>query len=104
MTDQWTPAELAAYIDRQYGDDPAQHTRARHLTRQWLARGDGAAIYENHDLGHHGLGACQIASYGSRDATLPVPEDDLPERLPDFPGRINWRYVLVATCRLGDAP
>jgi hypothetical protein len=36
----------------------------------WLARGDGAAIYENQDLGHPELGSCQIVSYGSPAAQL----------------------------------
>jgi hypothetical protein len=66
----------------------------------WLARGDGAAFYVNQDLGHPHLGEYQIVSWGSPVAQLEVLEaDDLPERLPDIGGRINWRFTLVGAYR-----
>ena len=61
----------------------------------WLARGDGVAVYENHELGHPELGHKQVVSFGSHLAQLEVYEVDLPVRLPDIGGRINWRYLLV---------
>lgn len=62
----------------------------------WFDRGDGAAVYENHDLGHPDLGHHQIVSYGSAAAQLET--DDPPDRLPDI-GRINWRYLLIGKYR-----
>lgn len=64
---------------------------------KWLARGDGIAVYENHDLGHPELGHRQLLSYGSEAAQLET--DTPPERLPDFPGTINWRYTLIGVYR-----
>lgn len=61
----------------------------------WRARGDGAAVYENHDLGHPDLGDQRIVSFGS--AAAMIESDEPPERLPDIGGTINWRYVLVGT-------
>lgn len=59
----------------------------------WLTRGDGAAIYENHDLGHPDIGHVQIVSYGSAAAQIETVE--APERMPDIGNRINWRYTLI---------
>lgn len=59
----------------------------------WLARGDGVAVYENMDLGHRELGHRQFISYGSAAAAIQGYAP--PERLPDFPQRINWRYCLI---------
>ena len=81
MTARWTPAELAEYVARQYGDDPAFTLAALERIERWLGRGDGAAIYENHDLSHPGLGTPQIASYGSPEAQLET--SDPPPILPD---------------------
>jgi len=74
----------------------------RSIVNRWLERGDGAAVYENHDLGHPMLGHKVITSFGSAAAQLEVSEP--PERLPDgllreTTGRINWRYSLVGTYR-----
>lgn len=63
----------------------------------WLDRGDGVAVYENHDLGHPEIGKQQIVSFGSPAAQLEV--DEPPTTLPDIGGAINWRYQLVATYR-----
>lgn len=67
------------------------------LINRWLARGDGAAVYENHDLGHPEVGHVQITSYGSSAAQLET--DEPPSRLPDIGGQINWRYQLIGTYR-----
>jgi len=64
---------------------------------KWLARGDGLAVYENHELGHPELGHRQYASYGSSAAQLETQTP--PARLPDIGQRINWRYLLVGTYR-----
>lgn len=63
---------------------------------KWLARGDGAAVYENHDLGHPEIGHKQIVSFGSESAQLET--DEPPKTLPDM-ATINWRYQLVGTYR-----
>ncbi len=68
----------------------------------WLSRGDGIAVYENHDLGSPQVGHQQFLSFGSDAAQLPVPDvQDPPTRMPDFPNAINWRYQLVGTYRGG---
>lgn len=89
---EFTGQEFREYVERQY-EDQAPDVLA--LVTRWLARGDGAAVYENHDLGHRDLGNCQIVSYGSPAAQLETAE--APERLPDIGGRVNWRYTLVGT-------
>jgi hypothetical protein len=91
---QFTAEEFAAYVLEQYGDD-APDIMAQ--TGRWLARGDGVAVYENHDMGHPELGWPRLASYGSPAAILET--DTPPERLPDTPTLINWRYVLIGTYR-----
>lgn len=67
--------------------------------QRWFDRGDGVAVYENHDLGHPELGHRKFLSYGSADAQLET--DEPPERLPDIGGAINWRYQLVGVYRHG---
>jgi hypothetical protein len=93
---QFTESEFAAYVEGQY-EDQAPAVLAQ--VGRWLERGDGAAVYENHDLGHPDLGMPKIVSYGSSQAMLEVSEP--PERLPDIGGSINWRFVLVGTYRKG---
>jgi len=75
------------------GYEPHEQDRAFALIGRWHARGDGAAIYENQDLGHPELGHIQIVSYGGPDSQLETPTP--PERLPDIGGHINWRYTLT---------
>lgn len=94
MTEQWTREQFAAYVERQYEDQAPDVIR---LVSRWVDRGDGAAVYENHELGHPDLGAPKIASFGSPAAQLET--DDPPKRLPDIGNQINWRYQLVATYR-----
>ncbi len=96
-TTEHTPESMNAYLDRQYYDD-ADAAGIRTTINRWLERGDGAAIYENQELGHPGLGEARIVSYGSTLAQL----EGLPsERLPDIGTSINWRYGLVGTYRGG---
>jgi hypothetical protein len=90
----FTEKTFREYVTRHYEDQAPQVLT---LISCWLARGDGAAVYENHDLGHRDLGQPQIASYGSAAAQLETSVP--PERLPDIGGRINWRYVLIGTYR-----
>lgn len=73
------------------------------VVNKWLTRGDGIAVYENHDMGHPQLGHRQFISFGSKQAMLEV--DIPPHRLPDIGNEINWRYQLIGTYRgepLGD--
>lgn len=62
---------------------------------KWLRRGDGIAVYENHDFGHPDLGDRRFVSFGSVQAQLET--EDPPTVLPDSPKQINWRYQLIGT-------
>jgi hypothetical protein len=94
---EWTEDQLRAWIEHQGADDPAWTARALELAERWLSRGDGVAIYENHDMGHRDLGLGRMLSYGSPAAQI---EADYPsDRMPDLGHEINWRYVLIATCK-----
>lgn len=95
---EWTEQQLTDYLDSQ--GDPEWRDQTMALIGRWLERGDSAAIYENHDLGHPEMGSCRIASYGSAAAQLEMSYP--PDRLPDIGNQINWRYVLIAT--YGKAP
>jgi hypothetical protein len=94
---EWTEDQLRDWITHQGEDDAAWTANALDLTGRWLARGDGAAVYENHDMGHRDLGLGRLISFGSPAAQIET--EYPPDRLPDFPGEINWRYVLIATCK-----
>lgn len=95
----------------------------RELGQRAILRGDGLAVYVNHDLGHPDVGQWQIVSYGSEASQLETREvntlteenrvayvrgtyvygDDLiPTTLPDIGGRINWRYQLHAIVPSGE--
>ena len=93
--EKWDFEKLQSYVEEQYGDGAFD---ALVLIRNWIARGDGAAIYTNHDLGSHNVGEPRIVSYGSPAAQLevPVPPQQLPDGLPA--GAINWRFQLDAVC------
>jgi len=95
MTDTWTREQLFDYVAKEYGD---QAIDARNMIVKWLDRGDGAAIYTNHDLGSRDVGMPKIVSYGSPAAQLEVesPPQTLPDGIPA--GAINWRYQLYAVC------
>lgn len=90
----YTHDEFVAVLRKHYDDDTPGIIEK---VNRWLARGDGAAVYENHDLGSVDVGQIQVVSYGSPDAQLEVAE--APEQLPDIGHRINWRYRLVGTYR-----
>jgi hypothetical protein len=64
--------------------------------QRWLDRGDGIAMYANHDLDHPDCGRLKWVSYGSSVAQIETPEP--PTKLPDIGGEINWRYQLVGVC------
>lgn len=97
---EWTEDQLRAYVESKY-EDPAELHEVWYKIQTWLNRGDGAAVYENHDLGHPQLGEPRIVSWGSEAAAFDAATEpgQLPEILPDWPGQINWRYALVAACR-----
>lgn len=94
MTESWDRERFHDFVSDEYGD---QAPETIVLVERWIARGDGAAVYRNHDLGHPDVGAPKIVSYGSPAAQLET--DEPPEQLPDIGGQINWRYRLVATYR-----
>lgn len=66
---------------------------------EWLARGDGIAVYQDKAFDSSTMGQRRIFSFGSSTAQFDVP----PERLPDFPGEINWRYQLEGVYRSNTA-
>jgi hypothetical protein len=94
--EKWNKNKLIDYVNEQYGPDDSPGTLA--VIGRWLARGDGAAIYTNHDLGSHNVGEPRIVSYGSPAAQLEVaePPKQLPDGIPS--GAINWRFQLDAVC------
>jgi hypothetical protein len=69
MTETWDLERLNEFIREEWGDDAPEVIRQVSV---WYARGDGAAIYRNHDLGHPQVGMPKIASYGSPYAQLEV--------------------------------
>lgn len=87
-----TAAEFGDLIGASYGDDAAE---VLITVGRWLARGDGAAVYRNQDMGNRDLGQVTVASYGSPAAQLETAEP--PATLPDIGGVIGWRYQLEAT-------
>jgi hypothetical protein len=95
----YTIVELRELIEEIGSGTPEWVTRTISLVKGWLERGDGVAVYENHDFGSPGLGDHQIVSYGSPAAQLVT--DFPPERLPDIGNQINWRFTLVGTYRGG---
>lgn len=62
---------------------------------EWIARGDGCAVYRNAEIGHPEAGHLKFVSFGGPQAQLEVP--DPPKTLPDIGDEINWRYQLVGT-------
>lgn len=94
----FTDEEFAGYVNRQYCGEAG---RVMATVRRWIRRGDGAAVYENQELGNPEAGSCQIVSYGSAAAQLETA--DPPDRLPDIGASINWRYRLAGTYRGGES-
>ena len=66
----WTEEQLRTWVEHQGQDDPSWLAQVSELTERWLARGDGVAVFENHDLGHRDLGQGRLCSYGSAQAQL----------------------------------
>lgn len=92
---RWDADLLRDNISEHYG--PATE-RVLARIAEWLARGDGVAVYEDADLSSPGMGDWKITSYGS--AAAQIEADQPPMRLPDIGGDINWRFVLVGTYRV----
>lgn len=94
---QYTKEEIAGMLDVQNSE------HAMELIQRWVDRGDGCAVYENHDLSSAGAGHKQFVSYGSNAAQLPTRRvgeangrwAEPPQKLPDIAGSINWRYQLI---------
>jgi hypothetical protein len=93
--EKWGRDQLQSFVEEHYGEDAFD---AMVMIRNWLARGDGAAIYTNHDLSSSTVGEPRIASYGSAAAQLEgaTPPKQLPDGIPR--GAINWRFQLDAVC------
>jgi hypothetical protein len=89
--------DLWAMLDPKY---PTLQAQNREVITRWLDRGDGCAVYEDHNLGSPNAGHRQFVSFGSPAAQLEGPNP--PQRLPDIGGVINWAYQLVAVCHGGD--
>jgi hypothetical protein len=75
--------------------DPEIHAALIALAEKVAARGGGIAVYENHELGHPGLGHRQFVTFGHPDAQIETISPPL--ALPDIGGAINWRYTIIAT-------
>ena len=88
----WDREKLNSFLNEEWGQEDAPAIMQQ--IQNWVDRGDGAAIYRNHDLGSLAVGEPRIVSYGSPAAQLEVTEP--PEQLPDIGGAINWRFRLEA--------
>jgi len=53
------------------------------------------ATYQNHDLGHHGLGHLQFLAVGPQNTIKAAPG-----RMPDTERSLNWRYIHVGFVNL----
>ncbi len=94
MAETWDRERFHDFVSEEYED---QAPEVIMLVERWITRGDGAAVYQNHDLGHPQLGMPKIVSFGSPAAQLET--DTPPDRLPDIGNQISWRFTLVATYR-----
>ena len=95
--ERWDRDRLLAAVTETMGtgdDAPRLVGNAMDLFDRWVARGDGVAVYENHDFNSRYLGDRQYVSYGSPAAQLEVTAP--PVTMPDIGSAINWRYQLVA--------
>jgi hypothetical protein len=88
----WSREDLSKFVTTEWGAIGGRSVMEQ--IQGWIDRGDGAAIYRNHDLGHPDVGMPKIVSYGSKMAQLEVAKP--PEQLPDIGGEINWRFQLEA--------
>jgi len=73
-------AEAVAARDKVLADNPCE--------AKWYA-------YQNHDLGHPGIGHLQFLAVGP-GCTFKTP----PERYPDTQHGLGWRYILVGKVNL----
>lgn len=72
---------------------------------RWLARGDGAAVYQNAVFDSIDFGELRVLSFGSSQSQLPQSQfPQPPVTLPDFPDQINWRFQLAGTYRGDPVP
>lgn len=80
MTKVLTETEFATAMREWYERNYGGFTRSARgdynstvtLVTKWIARGDRAAIYRNHDLSHPDLGQIVCVSFGSTDAQVPT--------------------------------
>lgn len=97
MVETWTREQLVEKVTETMGtgaDAASLVARSMDLMDRWVARGDGVAVYENHDFNSRYLGDRQYVSYGSDAAQLET--DTPPVNMPDIGSAINWRYQLIA--------
>lgn len=81
------------------GYDDGTCEQIRNLCDKAHARGDSVLVYENVDLSHPGMGDLMWVTYGSDACMLPASQfPEPPERMPDTPTSINWRYYLKGRC------
>lgn len=106
-TMEFSRSQIVALLTVETEDE--EYTRdAMRLVDQWIARGDGCAVYRNEDLGHPDMGRLKFVSFGSPSAQLVteypgIPAREPPDRLPDIGTEINWRFVLIGTYRKKEA-
>ena len=75
---------------------PQEVMEVNETISRWLSRGDEVLVYQNVELAHPEAGHVQLVSYGSGFATIQQSVFERPPTtMPDFPGRINWRYQLI---------
>lgn len=99
-TKELSAGQALSIVHSEFEENALLLNHAVGLINGWIDRGDGLAIYRNEDLGHPLLGHLQFVSFGSPAAQLEVlTAEELPERLPDIGGRINWRYCLIGYLR-----
>ncbi len=65
-----------------------KNSPANHPGTRW-------AVYQNHDLGHPHLGHLRFLAVGPHNTV-----QEAPQRHPDIPGEICWRYLLVGYVNL----
>ena len=66
----WDADQLRAWITKQYEGASPSPAQVIAQINKWLIRGDGVAVFENHDMGHPMVGEGRLASFGSKRAML----------------------------------
>lgn len=100
MSTTYTPEQILELLRESSQGDEQWVQLASEKFNAILLRGDRIAVYQNMELGHPELGHRQYISYGSTVSALGT-VDPPPERLPDWPGQINWRYQLQGVLENG---